>query len=156
MVSFQRKRLFRAFFALLTTLRHVIVFLKSYWPILLKSSKFFVQKHIVRKILGIIRFRENSIFGQIDHKEEQWWYITPAKCSSIHILISSMNQKTILNVWKSWVFYFILWWTKMMPTGIISGVFEFHENLCLFGSPSLDNGGIPWRPGHKEPVGIKN
>ena len=34
--------------------------------------------------------------------------------------------------------------------------FEFHENLCLFGSPSLDNGGIPYRPGHKEPVETTN
>ena len=77
--------------------------LVKYWP----KSNF---KKILISIKLIVRKKCGGMF---------WG----SKCSSTHMLTSSMNKKTILHVWKSRVFPFISWRSKMMPIGIISGLF---------------------------------
>ena len=42
-----------------------------------------LEEHIVGKILGLIPFQENSIYGQIDHKEED----SVVACLELHKIL---------------------------------------------------------------------
>ena len=94
------------------------ILLVKYWPLSqFRKIRFSIKLAVRKKCGGMFR---------------------AAKCFSIHMLISSIDQKTILNVWKSKIFpsfYPGQMLIKMLPIGIISGLFWISQKSLLIRDP---------------------